>query len=147
MSARVKLVWQERGEPVEGAELVQGPLDSCWPGLQSEDGRAPCPEPLHHAFPGNRRVWRGPGSAVIESCVPRPAAECREFSDQLRNRHSEFCSPPLEHVGGVLVDIDADVRTNDASIADFAKREERRLLCSRRFDSCVGWPSPPPASR
>jgi hypothetical protein len=87
----------------------------------------------HHAFLWNPRARRGRGRAAVEFGdfvgvrVPRRAVERRQLSNQLRNRHAEFRGPRFKHVGGVPVDVDADVRSHDARIAN-----SRRWRPSRR---------------
>lgn len=61
------------------------------------------------------RASRGAGISAIELSdfigvrFTRGAVKCRQFSDQLWNRHAEFGRSRPEHLGGVLVDLDTDV--------------------------------------
>lgn len=70
------------------------------------------------------RAFRRPGISAIELCefvsvrFTRGAVECRQFSDQLWNRHAQFGRSQPEHVRGVFVDLDTDVDTHGTRIAD-----------------------------
>ena len=70
------------------------------------------------------RPLRGPAKPAIEFSdllrigVPWVAVKRCEFGDQLRNSDTELGGSGLEHVGGLLVHLDADVGTHGTRIAD-----------------------------
>jgi hypothetical protein len=72
---------------------------------------------------GHPRAVGGPGVPAIElfdlfvARGPGIAVECRELSDQLLNRDTEFGRANLEHIRSVLVDLDRDVSAHVTRIA------------------------------
>ena len=69
------------------------------------------------------RAFSGCGRSTIELRnligvrFPGRAVEGRKFGDQLRHGHAEFGCSRLEHIRGVLVDLDADVGAHANRIA------------------------------
>jgi hypothetical protein len=70
------------------------------------------------------RAFSGGGRSTIELRnligvrFPGRAVEGRKFGDQLRHGHAELGGSRLEHIRGVLVDLDADVGAHGTRIAD-----------------------------
>jgi hypothetical protein len=70
------------------------------------------------------RAFRGPGRSTIKFCnligvcFPGRAVKGRKFGDQLGDGHPELGCSGLEHIRGVLVDLDADAGVHGTRIAD-----------------------------
>jgi hypothetical protein len=93
-----------------------------------------------------RTFWAGRGGGAIECRdfvgvrVTVRAVACCQFSDELGNRDAEFGSLDLEHVGGVLVDVDVTFAAMTPEYR-FPEAAAAGLRWSRGFDSGVRWRS------